>query len=300
MGNVSCVSCNHKEEAYNGLCPIKSASTDQLPMRCVGHWASDKFYYIKNYIDIFATGMKDKWDNRNYLDLFSGPGICFDRDEEMEIEGSPLIALKTKFPFTNYYFVDMDKKSVDLLRNRTQCYSNVHILCGDCNKEVDALQKEISNRSINLAFVDPTGLDITFSTIQKLSTFGYNGKTDLVINFPMGTAVKRNIKSFTNQEESRLDEFMGTREWRNIYRKIINREDGSNIASAFIKLYKKQLGSLGYKFPQEFDLGARTIKNNLNVPLYYLIFASKHVKGAEFWKKIGKFERLGQQTFDFQ
>ena len=40
----------------------------------VGPWAADKYRYVGMYAEMFATGMKNLWDRRVYLDLFSGPG----------------------------------------------------------------------------------------------------------------------------------------------------------------------------------------------------------------------------------
>jgi hypothetical protein len=37
----------------------------------------------------------------------------------------------------------------------------------------------------------------------------------------------------------------------------------------------------------------------MNVPLYYLLFASKHPKGMDFWKKISSKTPSGQTSFKF-
>ncbi|GAH89614.1 unnamed protein product, partial [marine sediment metagenome] len=67
-----CIGCKHQKEAPDGICTIKKAS-DGLDIRCVGGWAKHKYFYIKRYIEIFSTSMKDKWDgNLYYIDLFAG------------------------------------------------------------------------------------------------------------------------------------------------------------------------------------------------------------------------------------
>jgi hypothetical protein len=55
---------------YNYLVP----EDDGLPMRESGPWAQEKLDYLKRYIDVFETSMRQKWASRNYVDLLSGPG----------------------------------------------------------------------------------------------------------------------------------------------------------------------------------------------------------------------------------
>ena len=56
----------HCEE---GVCEYPSAF-DNLPIRCVGHWANDKIYYLTQYFGIFATGMHKRWENLYYVDSY--------------------------------------------------------------------------------------------------------------------------------------------------------------------------------------------------------------------------------------
>jgi len=54
--------------------------------------------------------------------------------------------------------------------------------------------------------------------------------------------------------------------------------------------YERGLRNLGYNEIKDYVLE----KNKKNVPLYYLIFASKNPKGAEFWDKIAVHSETGQ------
>ena len=54
--------------------------------------------------------------------------------------------------------------------------------------------------------------------------------------------------------------------------------------------YERGLSNLGYKEIKDYVLMA----NKTNVPLYNLIFASKHKRGAEFWDKIADRSEAGQ------
>jgi hypothetical protein len=57
-----------------------------------------------------------------------------------------------------------------------------------------------------------------------------------------------------------------------------------------LEAYKRGLSGLGYRAIKDYVLE----RNTRNVPLYYLIFASKHPKGAEFWDKIAGRSEAGQ------
>ena len=54
---------------------LPSPSDDGLTFAEVGSWAEDKYRLVAIYDKLFATGMKDKWDKRVYIDLFCGSGI---------------------------------------------------------------------------------------------------------------------------------------------------------------------------------------------------------------------------------
>ncbi len=95
----------------NYLLPID----DGLPARESGEWVKEKLYYVKRYIDVFETAMRAKnWRRRIFIDLFSGPGKCVIRDTNEYIIGSPILALQTQYPFTDYYFGDLEQANMIL------------------------------------------------------------------------------------------------------------------------------------------------------------------------------------------
>jgi three-Cys-motif partner protein len=277
-----CTNCDYFSNAPDGICSLRPAS-DGLPLRCVGGWSKAKHYYLRRYIYAFTTGMRLKWHNQlYYIDLFAGPGKCRARETEEEIEGSPLLALNTQFPFAGYFFVELNREILNILSERCkrhQLYEKIQFIEGDCNEKIDEVTSKIPLRSLSLAFIDPTGLHFKLSTIEKLAT----RKVDLIITFPEGMAVNRNIKKFIEEENCPLDEVMGDSRWRQF-------KTGKEI----IKYYREKLQSLGYR---EVKLGdevpIRSISKKL--PLYCLLFASKHPLGYKFWKNIGKIEHTGQR-----
>ena len=139
----------------------------------VGPWAKEKLHYIQRYCYIFNMGMKDKWSTRTYIDLFSGPGKCVIEGTGKEFDGSPLIALQCKVPFTYYFFNDINPSSIASLRNRASPFKSVKInyFNMDCNSVIDHLLPKLpsSSFSLDVCFIDPTNWQIKFDSIQRLT-----------------------------------------------------------------------------------------------------------------------------------
>jgi three-Cys-motif partner protein len=143
----------------------------------------------------------------------------------------------------------------------------------------------VDNKTLCLAFLDPTGLDLKFSALRALTA----GKTmDLIIHFPHGTTINRNIEKFHAKDKSKMDDFFDGTEWRAIYE-----GNPSNLTAQLLNLYKKKLARIGYTMEPDQAVLIKNPKQNL--PLYALLFASKSPKGNEFWKKIKQIESKGQR-----
>lgn len=56
-----CKGCDYKKNAPEGICKIKNAS-DGLPVRCVGLWAKDKYFYLGRYFEIFTAAMRKRFN----------------------------------------------------------------------------------------------------------------------------------------------------------------------------------------------------------------------------------------------
>lgn len=273
---------------------------DGLITRPSGSWVAEKLDYVRRYIDIFSTSMKAKWPQRNYIDLFAGPGKNVLKDTGKVILGSPLLSLVTKYPFTSYYFADLNPGNAVALEHRCSAspLSNlVYIYTENANKVVSTVVATISQfspRSLNLAFLDPEGLELEWSTITKLGIL----RCDLILHYSQQGLSRYIGIAYQSQEETIVDRFFGTSDWRNIYSSWHNRPRKSGMHREFIDFYKDRLRSLGYQDVKQSDemMTEPLIRNKRrNAPLYRLIFASKHPLGDEFWQKITKHDRYGQK-----
>ena len=123
---------------------------DGLPCPEVRRWAETKYRLIGLYDELFATGMKHKWDQRVYLDLYSGAGYSRIAGTNTYLNGSPLIALTVDAPFEKYIFCEERQELLDALKVRVQRIApdaNVAYVPGDCDAEIEKICAEIPKAS---------------------------------------------------------------------------------------------------------------------------------------------------------
>jgi len=249
--------------------------------------------------------MQNTFPERHYLDLFAGPGRCVLDDGSGEIDGSPLVALGIPFQFTEYHFIEVNPEAMLALRTRVAraaAHASVTYHDGDANDLVESIVATIPKTSLNVALVDPTGLHLRFETLRRLTE---GRRMDLIYVFPEGMAVKRNIEKFLEQRSSPLDELLGTTEWRPRAQARLSLPDPKDpdrhwdqAARPIVEILHRQLTSLGY---MEVRLGSEiVVRNRRNVPLYYLVFASKHPLGHRFWNDVRRIDRAGQTQLPLQ
>ncbi len=276
---------------------------DGLLMRKSGPWVAEKLDYLKRYIYIFETSLHDKpWRKRIYIDLFAGPGKCLIRRTGTVLLGSPLLALTTLHPFTDYFFVDQQPANIDALKQRCSdlaLHDHIQYFTGDSNIIVEEIVRQILDfdkknipgkySSLNLAFLDPDGLELQWNTILTLAR-PYS--MDLIIHYPQGGLNRCMAKFYQAEEHTAVDFFFGDSEWRNLYKKHGNNH------RVFMDYYKGKLSALGYKeVLRDDEVGDEPLMRNAQkqAPLYRLLFASKHSRGHEFWRKVTQRNVHGQK-----
>ena len=157
----------------------------------------------------------------------------------------------------------------------------------------DLVMKPGSWPNLNLAFIDPEGLETRWETVEKLAGLA---RMDLVIHYPEG-GLNRNMKKASASEDSAINSFFGTDEWRGIFEKFGRMERTKAAHRELIDLYKGRLESMGYEDVTDREPLVRNVATD--APLYRLIFASKHPRGHDFWDKISRTDPGGQTSFDW-
>ena len=266
---------------------------DGLPVQCVGPWALDKHYYIRTYVGA-TRNVRGNFHppkghgGTTFIDLYSGPGLAYIPDGNEFIQGSPLIALEAEeHPYSKVILCDIDEKeNIPALRKRTAKYgSRVQVIPGDCNEVVDQVLAAIPTKwSYNVALVDPFGPGaLSFETIRRLSK---PERMDMIFHFPIG-----GMKRIFKKHIERLERFIGLpkNEWG------VDVVSGPDV-SKLLPVFQRQLEILGYPIR---ELLSPPIKNTKNLPLYHLVFATRHERGEEIWKSITRKTPSGQREFAF-
>ena len=252
-----------------------------------GPWSKDKLYFVEYFAALFNGGMKNLWANRAYIDLFAGPGICLDRTSNQEFEGSPLRALSCPLPFTELHFNDIQDDFLNALRMRQEFRfpgANVSYTAVDCNLAASKISNRLPTNALVLAFIDPWRYEITFNGLENLCQ---HPSMDLIVTFH-GPAIKRNA----HQQIAAVDSFLGGSEWRGPYESA-----RGNVSQpptvVLIDTFRSQLENrLGYTYFGE----PAIIRNTTGSPKFYLLFASRHRRGLDFWEKSTLRFRSGQRT----
>jgi len=256
----------------------------------VGDWNEKKYRLVQNYANMFASSMKGKWDHLVYLDLFAGAGRSTLRGSKEIVTASPLLALDIPAPFTQYIFCELDQEKLDALRQRVgRDFSghDVSFLHGDANWLVERILGEMPSphrgcKVLGFCFADPYNLEnLKFETISQLSRRYF----DFLVLIPTGMDAQRNIERYAAKTESKLDDFLGTSEWREEW--VEAKRRGERAAMFLTRFLGEQMATLQYKPTDPAETVA--IKNERNATIYRLGFYSRHNLAKKFWQQVKKY-----------
>ena len=264
--------------------PLQPVANDGLRTPDVGEWGEEKYQLVRCYAEIFATGMKKKFEQRVYIDLYSGSGRARLNSSKRIVEASPLLVLGIKDPFNRYVFCDIEHENINDLKVRVERDHpghDVRYIPGDSNSDasIDEVIRYIpqhspTNRVLSFCFVDPFNVrNLKFRTIERLAA----GKRmiDFLILIPSGMDATRN----EDKENTLFAEFLGNPAWRHDRASQPNRAFGS----FFVDEFAKSMDRIGYQW--DGLTSARVITNETNSPIYHLAFFSRNPRGSDFWKK---------------
>lgn len=175
-----------------------STKDDGLIIPEVGAWGKDKYRLVSLYADMFASSMKDKWECRVYIDLFSGAGLSRIEGSKEIVAASPLLALVIERPFDRYIFCEENLEKITALKDRCKKYfptADIRFVEGDANIVVDKIINEMPQykkdfRVLSFCFVDPYKIsNLNFDTIKKLS----KNFMDFLVLIPTHMDAHRNV-----------------------------------------------------------------------------------------------------------
>jgi three-Cys-motif partner protein len=189
--------------------------------------------------------------------------------------------------FTEVHLIEKDKDRYEHLKEMVGQYSNVKTYQGDCNAVIpnQVLRPDgMSQQAASFAFLDPPGLNLSWSTVVSLSQYRYDPrnhrKVELLILYPFDMAIDRQLALTTSA--ARLDEYYGGREWRDeLSQSRVLGEDVTARRKRFVDLYVNKLKGLSYQYVVPF--GPLGYKHRA---LYHFIFATDADPGDKIMKHV--------------
>ena len=247
---------------------------------------------FKEYSNAFTKIMKNmSWcKGYVYIDAFAGAGVHIRRKTGEFILGSPLNALEIDNPFTEYHYIDIDKKKTEFLSELIGDRTDVNIYQEDCNKILTekilpSLPYESYKRA--LCILDPYGLHLHWETIM---TAAQQETTEIFLNFPLmdmnRNVLHKDLLSADPEQIERMNQFCGTEEWQGIlYKesaqtKLFGPPDKIKTVGSNIKLgdwygTERLKRTAGFQFVPEPVL----MRNSKGGPLFFLFFATYNKAG---------------------
>jgi three-Cys-motif partner protein len=265
----------------------------------VGSWAETKYRLVALYSELFATGMKNKWGKRVYIDLYAGAGYSRIQGGTTILKSSPVLALTVHQPFDNYIFCERDKRAMGALKKRTARIAqgaHVNFVPGDCHSQIDAICSLIPKASIgstvlSLCFVDPFDFSIKFETLRKLSAF----YIDFLVLLAIGMDANRNYDHYVDGESTKIDEAMGGTGWRERWKEVgVRRED---FRPFLAQEFAASMETLDY-LPVPLHQMKQVRSSEKNLRLYYLALFSRNAVAFELWKEVLKYSTDQQSFFE--
>jgi three-Cys-motif partner protein len=270
--------------------PIIEVEKDGYLTPEVRSWSLEKYKLVGSYCDIFTNGMKDKWNQLVYIDLFAGAGYSTIIETGKTYLSSSLIAMSLPNPFTKYILCEENKDRFDSLSKRITrdfAHLNFTLINGDSNLIIDQVFKAVpsfrkGNTLLPFCFVDPYSLNFHFKTIEAL---GGRILMDFLILQALHMDANRNLAKYLKDENERIAIYLGNNDWRNDFSRNC-KEYNTNFVKFLADQYMIKMQSMGY-IP---EINMHPIRSNeKNLPLYYLAFYSKHPRGIEYYKKVEKY-----------
>lgn len=246
-----------------------------------------KHVILRKYLDAWIP-KQTKWNDRVIIcDGFAGPGV-YKHGED----GSPIIALKAFLEHTHqesisseivYLFIEKDKRRFSCLEQvladfEPQLPDNVTVRKYNedydvaLNDILDLMDEGEQTIAPTFAFIDPFGIkSVSLNTMTRLME--HRG-CEIFVNFMM-TSMQRFLD--TKEFESHCDAFFESEEWRTAIPL-----SGQEREEALRVLYQRRLqdeDGVAAKYVRFF-----TMKNEANVTIYDLFFATNHEKGIDSMK----------------
>jgi three-Cys-motif partner protein len=266
---------------------LPEAAPDGLYAPEVGEWGRQKYLRLWTYASIFARGMKHRHRHRVYIDLFAGAGKAVIRETGELVLGSPLLALSVPDPFTKYIFCDDDSERVAALEQRVARdypWADRTIIDASAINAVPQILAALPTDGsvLSFCFADPYDLSFDFRIVEQLAA---GNRMDFLILLAAQMDGQRNEVNYVNPASTKVERLLGDPLWREKWSVV--KRDGTGFQQFLMQQYRAAMERIGYQRLRESDV-YRVKTESGQVPLYYLLFFSRHERGYHFWRQTMK------------
>ena len=242
-------------------------------------WARFKYRIVDHYVEI-CRPVRAKHGGGCYVELFSGPGRVWIRNDGASTEGSPLVAWNRSVrpargaaqPFRRCFFADADLENVSALRARTD-HLNVpaDVFHGEAVQTVDEVVQRLPTDGFHFAFLDPFNIQaLPISIIEKLAKWK---RMDILVHFSVMDVV-RNMGLNLTGAHNNLEQFAPN--WRRTV------EEGlDETRRRYFEHWTKLAARLGKQV-----VGHPLPVTHKGKQLYWLVLLSRHPLAEKFWDAI--------------
>ncbi len=264
------------------------ASTARPLVRPGGAQTRVKLSICADYFQRFTQASQTARD-RIYIDGFAASGMGIDHRTRKEYPGSARLSLEVDPPFTECYFVERDEGRAAHLQELVESYPHARVRHGDANVEIPKILAGINPKAPTLAFLDPQGTELHWSSVKALADHKRNRgryKVELLILFPLQMAVLRLLNFKTGVVKPKhallLDAMLGAETpWREIVSMRMTEAIGPEETElAFLDAY---CDGLHRRLDYEHVLH-REVVSDTGRSLYYLVFASDSDVGEKIMR----------------
>lgn len=276
--------------------------------RAWGFWTEVKLDALERYLKRLTTASA-KSPTVLYLDLFSGSVDNVRRDDaSRHFTGSTVRALETDPPFTHLRFFEMGSRARQLRRGLSARFPGdlrYEVVDDDCNKAImqvlDDLRAEGLDWSPTFCFVDPDGLDVTWSTLAQIASFKNTRaktKAELLVLLSHTTIPRLagwdSAQGLDEALASSVTDFFGTPAWRRIHERRTSGLSAAEARHLYSTLFRYRLQeTLGYKTTLTIEMG-----NERGSPVYVLVFATDHPAGTRIMASV--LEEARKQSAEYR
>ena len=295
------------EQQNDALIPVNSVQ------QFGGDWTAEKLHRVRKYLVAYATIMRNQQFRFAYIDAFAGTGYNTPKARREETpsfpelsggdaarfkDGSARIALKVEPRFTKYLFIEKDPKRAAELNKLKEEFpslaSDIVIVNADSNAYLrDLCDNRRWERNRAVLFLDPFGMQVNWETMKAIAK---TKAIDLWILFPLGVGVNRLLRRDARISEGwqrRLDDFFGTRDWREAFYESKAEPSLFGMESKTEKI--TDFGGIACYFVKRLETifpgvakNPLALHNSANTPLYLLCFAAGNERGAKIAVKIAQ------------